>query len=249
MKPEPSIIQAVQLTKTFGDFTAVDAISFEVKKGEIFGFLGANGAGKTTAMRMLCGLILPTSGKASVAGFDVFKQSESIKQNIGYMSQKFSLYEDLTVKENMRLFGGIYGMGIKAIKEKTAIILHELDLQKEQNTLVKALPLGWKQKLAFSVAIFHDPPVVFLDEPTGGVDPVTRREFWELIYRSAHNGTTIFVTTHYMDEAEYCNRVCIMVDGKIEALDTPSALRKAFNTESMEGVFLQLARKATRTGD
>jgi ABC-2 type transport system ATP-binding protein len=249
MQTDATIITAKDLTKTFGDFTAVDAISFEVGKGEIFGFLGANGAGKTTAMRMLCGLILPTSGKATVAGFDVFKQSESIKQNIGYMSQKFSLYEDLTVKENMRLFGGIYGMSTKAIKEKTAIILDELNLQKEQNTLVRSLPLGWKQKLAFSVAIFHNPPIVFLDEPTGGVDPVTRREFWEMIYRSAHNGTTIFVTTHYMDEAEYCNRVCIMVDGKIEALDTPSALRQQFSTDSMEGVFLQLARKATRTGD
>jgi ABC-2 type transport system ATP-binding protein len=249
MKHESSIIKVDQLTKTFGDFTAVDAISFEVKKGEILGFLGANGAGKTTAMRMLCGLILPTSGKATVAGFDVFKQSESIKQNIGYMSQKFSLYEDLTVKENMRLFGGIYGMSTKAIKGKTAHILDELNLQKEQNTLVRSLPLGWKQKLAFSVAIFHNPPIVFLDEPTGGVDPVTRREFWEMIYRSAHNGTTIFVTTHYMDEAEYCNRVCIMVDGKIEALDSPASLRKTLNTESMEGVFLQLARKATRTGD
>jgi ABC-2 type transport system ATP-binding protein len=249
MQTDTTIITAKDLTKTFGDFTAVDTISFEVGKGEIFGFLGANGAGKTTAMRMLCGLILPTSGKATVAGFDVFRQSESIKQNIGYMSQKFSLYEDLTVKENMRLFGGIYGMRTKAIKEKTALILDELNLQKEQNTLVRSLPLGWKQKLAFSVAIFHNPPIVFLDEPTGGVDPVTRREFWEMIYRSAHNGTTIFVTTHYMDEAEYCNRVCIMVDGKIEALDTPSALRQKFSTDSMEGVFLQLARKATRTGD
>jgi len=249
MQTDATIITAKDLTKTFGDFTAVDAISFEVGKGEIFGFLGANGAGKTTAMRMLCGLILPTSGKATVAGFDVFKQSESIKQNIGYMSQKFSLYEDLTVKENMRLFGGIYGMSTKAIRDKTALILDELNLQKEQNTLVRSLPLGWKQKLAFSVAIFHNPPIVFLDEPTGGVDPVTRREFWELIYRSAHNGTTIFVTTHYMDEAEYCNRVCIMVDGKIEALDSPSALRHQFNTDSMEGVFLQLARKATRSGD
>ncbi len=249
MQTDATIITAKDLTKTFGDFTAVDAISFEVGKGEIFGFLGANGAGKTTAMRMLCGLILPTSGKATVAGFDVFKQSESIKQNIGYMSQKFSLYEDLTVKENMRLFGGIYGMSTKAIKEKTALILDELNLQKEQNTLVRSLPLGWKQKLAFSVAIFHNPPIVFLDEPTGGVDPVTRREFWEMIYRSAHNGTTIFVTTHYMDEAEYCNRVCIMVDGKIEALDTPSALRQQFSTDSMEGVFLQLARKAIRKGD
>ncbi len=243
------IITANQLTKTFGDFTAVDAISFHVNKGEIFGFLGANGAGKSTAIRMLCGLLTPTSGKATVAGFNAFTQTEHIKKTIGYMSQKFSLYEDLTVKENMRLYGGIYGMSINAIKEKTAQIAEELHLQKEQNTLVKSLPLGWKQKLAFSVAIFHNPPLVFLDEPTGGVDPITRREFWEMIYKAANNGTTIFVTTHYMDEAEYCNRVCIMVDGKIEALDTPGNLRKQFNSETMEGVFLQLARKAVRSGD
>jgi ABC-2 type transport system ATP-binding protein len=249
MNRETPIITANQLTKSFGDFTAVDAISFEVAKGEIFGFLGANGAGKTTAMRMLCGLLNPTSGKANVAGFDVYHQSELIKKNIGYMSQKFSLYEDLTVKENMRLFGGIYGMRTPAIHEKTERILEELHLQKEQNALVKSLPLGWKQKLAFSVAIFHDPPIVFLDEPTGGVDPVTRREFWEMIYQAAHHGTTVFVTTHYMDEAEYCNRVCIMVDGKIEALDTPAALRNEYNTDSMEGVFLQLARTAQRKGD
>lgn len=243
------IITAHELTKTFGDFTAVDAISFLVNKGEIFGFLGANGAGKSTAMRMLCGLLTPTSGKATVAGFNAFTQTEQIKKTIGYMSQKFSLYEDLTVKENMRLYGGIYGMSIKAIKEKTTQIIEELHLRKEQNTLVKSLPLGWKQKLAFSVAIFHNPPLVFLDEPTGGVDPITRREFWEMIYKAANNGTTIFVTTHYMDEAEYCNRVCIMVDGKIEALDTPGNLRKQFNSETMEGVFLQLARKAVRSGD
>jgi ABC-2 type transport system ATP-binding protein len=243
------IITANELTKIFGDFTAVDAISFHVNKGEIFGFLGANGAGKSTAMRMLCGLLTPTSGKATVAGFNAFTQTEQIKKTIGYMSQKFSLYEDLTVKENMRLYGGIYGMSTKAIKEKTAQIVEELHLQKEQNTLVKSLPLGWKQKLAFSVAIFHNPPLVFLDEPTGGVDPITRREFWEMIYKAAHNGTTIFVTTHYMDEAEYCNRICIMVDGKIEALDTPGNLRNQFNSETMEGVFLQLARKAVRSGD
>jgi ABC-2 type transport system ATP-binding protein len=245
----PHIITADQLTKTFGDFTAVDHISFHVSKGEIFGFLGANGAGKSTAMRMLCGLLSPTSGRASVAGFDVYRESEKIKQTIGYMSQKFSLYEDLTVKENMRLYGGIYGMSIGAIKEKTAQIVEELHLQKEQNTLVRSLPLGWKQKLAFSVAIFHNPPLVFLDEPTGGVDPITRREFWEMIYRAANTGTTVFVTTHYMDEAEYCNRVCIMVDGKIKALDTPTQLRQQFDTDDMEGVFLKLARKATRTGD
>lgn len=243
------IITADRLTKTFGDFIAVDAISFEVSRGEVFGFLGANGAGKTTAMRMLCGLLAPTSGKATVAGFDVYQQSEKIKQNIGYMSQKFSLYEDLTVKENMRLYGGIYGMSTKAIKEKTAQIVEELHLQKEQNTLVRSLPLGWKQKLAFTVAIFHNPPLVFLDEPTGGVDPITRREFWEMIYHAAAQNTTVFVTTHYMDEAEYCDRVCIMVDGKIEALDKPALLRQQFEAESMDGVFLQLARKAKRMGD
>jgi ABC-2 type transport system ATP-binding protein len=243
------IITADRLTKTFGDFIAVDAISFEVSRGEVFGFLGANGAGKTTAMRMLCGLLAPTSGKATVAGFDVYHQSEKIKQNIGYMSQKFSLYEDLTVKENMRLYGGIYGMSTKAIKEKTAQIVEGLHLQKEQNTLVRSLPLGWKQKLAFTVAIFHNPPLVFLDEPTGGVDPVTRREFWEMIYQAAAQNTTVFVTTHYMDEAEYCDRVCIMVDGKIEALDKPALLRQQFDAESMDGVFLQLARKAKRMGD
>lgn len=243
------IITADKLTKTFGDFIAVDAISFEVSRGEVFGFLGANGAGKTTAMRMLCGLLAPTSGKATVAGFDVYQQSEKIKQNIGYMSQKFSLYEDLTVKENMRLYGGIYGMSTKAIKEKTAQIVAELHLQKEQNTLVRSLPLGWKQKLAFTVAIIHNPPLVFLDEPTGGVDPITRREFWEMIYQAAAQNTTVFVTTHYMDEAEYCDRVCIMVDGKIEALDKPALLRQQFEADSMDGVFLQLARKAKRMGD
>ena len=237
------------LTKRFGHFTAVDAISFQVKKGEIFGFLGANGAGKTTAMRMLCGLSLPTSGKASVAGFDVFKQTEDIKRNIGYMSQKFSLYEDLTVIENMRFYGGIYGKSDAFIREKTAYVLKELQLENEAKKLVKSLPLGWKQKLAFSVAIFHEPSIVFLDEPTGGVDPVTRREFWNLIYQAAEQGITIFVTTHYMDEAEYCNRVSIMVDGKIEALDSPTGLKQSFAAKSMDEVFLKLARKATRTAD
>lgn len=244
---EDKMITAHQLTKRFGEFTAVDAISFEVHKGEIFGFLGANGAGKTTAMRMLCGLSMPTSGKATVAGFDVYKQNEEIKKNIGYMSQKFSLYEDLTVKENMQLYGGIYGMSNAFIKEKTAYILDHLHLQKEGDKLVKSLPLGWKQKLAFSVAIFHEPRIVFLDEPTGGVDPVTRREFWNMIYQAAANGITIFVTTHYMDEAEYCNRVSIMVDGKIEALDTPAELRRIYHSASMDDVFLKLARKATRS--
>ena len=240
------VIIAERLSKRFGDFTAVDEISFEVEKGEIFGFLGANGAGKTTAMRMLCGLSLPTSGKANVAGFDIYKQNEQIKKNIGYMSQKFSLYEDLTVKENIRFYAGIYGMTDNYIKEKTATLLNQLHMEREANSLVKSLPLGWKQKLAFSVAIFHEPRIVFLDEPTGGVDPVTRREFWIMIYEAAARGITVFVTTHYMDEAEYCNRVSIMVDGKIEALDKPAGLRKQFNATSMDEVFLKLARKATR---
>ena len=246
---DEKVIISKALIKKFGDFVAVNAISFEVNKGEIFGFLGANGAGKTTAMRMLAGLSLPTSGQASVAGFDVYKESEKIKKNIGYMSQKFSLYEDLTVKENMRFYGGIYGLTEKHIKEKTQQVLNDLHMEAEQNKLVKSLPLGWKQKLAFSVAIFHEPAIVFLDEPTGGVDPVTRREFWEMIYQAAQQGTTVFVTTHYMDEAEYCNRVCIMVDGRIEALDTPSNLKKQYDAESMDEVFLQLARKAVRQAD
>jgi len=243
---DDKVIKAHKLTKKFGDFTAVDHISFDVHKGEIFGFLGANGAGKTTAMRMLCGLSLPTSGEATVAGFDVYKENEKIKKSIGYMSQKFSLYEDLTVKENMEFYGGIYHMTDKYIKQKTEIILDQLGLKKEGNLLVRSLPLGWKQKLAFSVAMFHEPGIVFLDEPTGGVDPITRREFWNLIYHAAENGTTIFVTTHYMDEAEYCNRVSIMVDGKIEALDSPGALKKKFGSNTMNEVFLHLARKAMR---
>jgi len=242
-----TVIEAHQLTKRFGNFTAVDQISFEVKKGEIFGFLGANGAGKTTAMRMLCGLSLPTSGTGKVAGFDVYKENEKIKRSIGYMSQKFSLYEDLTVKENIRFYAGIYGKREKFIKEKTERILKELHLESEENKLVKSLPLGWKQKLAFSVAIFHEPQIVFLDEPTGGVDPVTRREFWLMIYKASASGITIFVTTHYMDEAEYCNRVSIMVDGRIDALDTPSQLKKTYEAKSMDEVFLKLARKARRS--
>ena len=246
---DDKVITANKLTKRFGDFTAVDHISFDVLKGEIFGFLGANGAGKTTAMRMLCGLSLPTSGEATVAGFDVYKENEKIKQNIGYMSQKFSLYEDLTVKENMEFYGGIYHMTDKFIREKTASILKQLHLEKEGNALVRSLPLGWKQKLAFSVAIFHEPGIVFLDEPTGGVDPVTRREFWNMIYEAADRGTTIFVTTHYMDEAEYCNRVSIMVDGRIEALDSPTQLKKTYEAASMDEVFLMLARKAVRAAD
>lgn len=241
------VITADKLTKKFGGFTAVDHISFEVSRGEIFGFLGANGAGKTTAMRMLSGLSLPTSGKATVAGFDVYKENEKIKRNIGYMSQKFSLYEDLTIRENIQFYAGIYGMSNKFIKEKTEVVLQQLHLQSEADKLVKSLPLGWKQKLAFSVAIFHEPKLVFLDEPTGGVDPVTRREFWQLIYQAAASGITVFVTTHYMDEAEYCSRVSIMVDGRIDALDTPSGLKKTFNASSMDEVFLKLARKAVRT--
>lgn len=240
------VIDTCGLTKRFGDFTAVDNISFNVKRGEIFGFLGANGAGKTTAMRMLCGLSLPTSGTGTVAGFDIRTQSEMIKRNIGYMSQKFSLYEDLKVWENIRLFGGIYGLSSKEISEKTTILLKELDFESERNTLVSELPLGWKQKLAFTVSIFHNPAVVFLDEPTGGVDPVMRRRFWELIYRAADNGITIFVTTHYMDEAEYCNRVSIMVDGRIEALDSPSNLKMNYSCNTMDDVFYILARGAKR---
>lgn len=243
------VIYTENLTKKFGAFTAVDNISFSVDKGEIFGFLGANGAGKTTAMRMLCGLSHPTSGKGSVAGYDILKESEKVKKNIGYMSQKFSLYEDLKVWENIRLFGGIYGMESKRIASKTDEILDELGFLAERNTLVRELPLGWKQKLAFSVSIFHEPKVVFLDEPTGGVDPVTRRQFWELIYAATDRGITAFVTTHYMDEAEYCNRVSIMVDGKIEVLDTPKNLKLQFEADSMDEVFQQLARKATRKGD
>ena len=237
-----TVIQVDNLAKEFGDFTAVDSISFEVKKGEIFGFLGANGAGKTTAMKMLIGISKPTSGNAQVANFDVYKNTEDIKKNIGYMSQKFALYDDLTVKENITFFGGIYGLSRKIIQEKTALLIEELNLQEVTNQLVGSLPLGWKQKISFSVALLHNPKIVFLDEPTGGVDPITRRQFWEMIYKTANNGTTIFVTTHYMDEAEYCDRVSIMVDGKIEALDTPKNLKKQFNATTMNDVFLKLAR-------
>ena len=240
------MISVESLTKKFGDFMAVDHISFDVGQGEIFGFLGANGAGKTTAMRILCGLSKPTSGRAIVAGHSIDNEAELIKTKIGYMSQKFSLYDDLTISENLKFYGGIYGLSLNQIKEKTHTLLKQLQLEKEQNNLVKSLPLGWKQKLSFSVAIFHDPKIVFLDEPTGGVDPITRREFWELIYEAAAKGTTVFVTTHYMDEAEYCDRVCIMVDGRIEALDTPSQLRKLFNASSMDQVFYSLARNANR---
>ena len=243
------VIEVNGLTKTFGTFTAVNHISFQVHKGEIFGFLGANGAGKTTAMRMLCGLSKPTSGTGKVAGFDISTEPEEVKKNIGYMSQKFSLYEDLKVWENIRLFAGIYGMKDKKIATKTDELLERLGFMSERNTLVKSLPLGWKQKLAFSVSIFHEPRIVFLDEPTGGVDPATRRQFWELIYQAADRGITVFVTTHYMDEAEYCNRVSIMVDGCIEALDTPDCLKERFGAKDMDDVFQQLARKALRKAD
>jgi len=243
------VIITEKLTKRFGNFIAANELTFEVEKGEIFGFLGANGAGKTTAMRMLCGLLTPSSGKATIAGFDVYKQTEKIKRKIGYMSQKFSLYDDLTVSENIRFYSGIYGMNNQQIRGKTEELLDELQLRNEAKTLVIELPLGWKQKLAFSVSIAHDPDIVFLDEPTGGVDPVTRRQFWDLIYHAADKGVTIFVTTHYMDEAEYCNRVSIMVDGVIAALDSPSNLKKRYNTDNMEDVFYELARKATRKGD
>jgi ABC-2 type transport system ATP-binding protein len=246
---EELAISVKQLTKRFGAFTAVDEITFDVKQGEIFGFLGANGAGKTTAMRMLSGLSFPTGGEATVAGFDLFRDAEKIKKNIGYMSQKFSLYEDLTIKENIRFYGGIYGLTDVQIKTKTDLMVEQLHLQEQINKLVKSLPLGWKQKLSFSVAMLHQPKIVFLDEPTGGVDPVTRREFWTMIYEAAEKGTTVFVTTHYMDEAEYCDRVSIMVDGRIDALDTPMELKRKFNAPSMEEVFVQLARKAKRSAE
>ena len=240
------VITTENLTKRFGQFTAVNEITFNVLEGEIFGFLGANGAGKTTAMRMLCGLSVPTSGKATIAGFDVYKQTEKIKRNIGYMSQKFSLYEDLTVLENIRFYAGIYGMSNIHIKSKSDELITKLGLESEAKKLVKSLPLGWKQKLAFSVAIFHEPKIVFLDEPTGGVDPVTRRQFWDLIYDASDSGITAFVTTHYMDEAEYCNRISMMVDGSIAALDTPSNLKKQYAAETMDQVFYELARGAKR---
>lgn len=240
------VIEVQDLTKKFGAFTAVDHISFHVDKGEIFGFLGANGAGKTTAMRMLCGLLTPTNGNGTVAGFDVNTQPEEIKKHIGYMSQKFSLYNNLTIRENIRFYGGLYDIPSKELKIKSDEIIERLGLSAYANKLLQSLPLGWKQKLAFSVAIQHKPKIVFLDEPTGGVDPVTRRQFWELIYEAAHDGLTVFATTHYMDEAEYCDRVSIMVDGKIEALDTPNQLKKTYDVDSMDGVFRKLARKATR---
>ena len=244
-----NVIEVEHLVKAFGDFHAVDDISFTVKKGEIFGFLGANGAGKTTAMHMLTGLNQPTSGTGRVAGFDIRTEHEKIKKHIGYMSQRFSLYEDLTVAENIRLFAGIYGMGSEEIKTKTDTLLRQLKFEEHKNDLVGSLPLGWKQKLAFSVSIFHEPAIVFLDEPTGGVDPATRRQFWELIYEAAHRGITVFVTTHYMDEAEYCDRISIMVDGKISAMGTPEELKRNLNQPDMDHVFTYLARQATRSSD
>jgi ABC-2 type transport system ATP-binding protein len=246
---EEKVIVCKDLTKQFGDFLAVDKISFDVYKGEIFGFLGANGAGKTTAMRILCGLSYPSSGEATVAGFSVRNEQESIKKNIGYMSQKFSLYENLSITENIEFFGGVYGVKRKDIKERSDKLIADLGLQREAKKMVGGLPLGWKQKLAFSVSIFHRPKIVFLDEPTGGVDPVTRRQFWDMIYDASASGITIFVTTHYMDEAEYCNRISVMVDGKMEALDSPANLKKKYATDSMDEVFYTLARGARRSGD
>ncbi|MBV9881139.1 MAG: ABC transporter ATP-binding protein [Gemmatirosa sp.] len=237
-------IEARDLTRTFGTFTAVDRITFDVRAGEVFGFLGANGAGKTTAMRMLTGLLAPSGGEARVAGHDVYTESEAIKRAIGYMSQRFSLYDDLTVRENVRLYGGIYGLSDAEIRDRTAAMLERLGLEGAARDRVRSLPLGWKQKLAFSVALLHSPAIVFLDEPTGGVDPVTRRQFWEMIYEAAHGGTTVFVTTHYMDEAEYCDRVSIMVAGKIGALGTPAELKQRFGVDSMDEVFVRLARPA-----
>jgi len=241
MESQDKVIICDGLTKTFGDFTAVNAISFDVKKGEIFGFLGANGAGKTTAIKMLSGLLSPSSGKATVAGFDVSTQPENIKKNIGYMSQHFSLYQDMTIKENIRFYGGIYGLSRKEIKSQSDLLIKKLGLEAYENRLVEGLPLGWKQKLAFSIAIIHNPSIVFLDEPTSGVDPITRRQFWGLIYEATHSGITVFVTTHYLEEAEYCDRVSIMVDGDLKDLDTPQNLMKKYNKDNMNDVFLHMA--------
>lgn len=238
-----AVIQVENLTKKFGDFYAVKNIDFEVERGEVFGFLGANGAGKTTVMKMLCGLITPTSGKAKVAGFNVFGQQNEIKKNIGYMSQRFSLYEDLTVIENITFYGGIYGLTNAEIKERAYRLIEMHGLGEVKNQLLASLPLGWKQKLAFSVALIHRPQIVFLDEPTGGVDPITRRQFWESIYEAAHSGTTLFVTTHYMDEAEYCDRISMMVDGEIKGLGTPTELKQLYHAKNMDEVFMNLARK------
>ena len=246
MDTELNAIEIRNLTKRFGNFTAVDNISFNVRNGEIFGFLGANGAGKTTAMRILCGLSRPSEGEGTVAGYDIRNEQEKIKRNIGYMSQKFSLYPDLTAGENIRLFGGIYGLNDRQIREKTEEMLSMLDLRQERDKYAGSLPLGWKQKLSFCIALIHDPRIIFLDEPTGGVDPETRRRFWELIYDTAEKGTTIFVTTHYMDEAEYCDRVSVMVDGKIAALDSPENLKTRFSARNMDEVFRIIAGRAER---
>jgi drug efflux transport system ATP-binding protein len=237
-------IQAKELTRTFGSFTAVDRITFDVRAGEVFGFLGANGAGKTTAIRMLTGLLAPSGGQATVAGFDVARDSESVKRSIGYMSQRFSLYDDLSVRENIRLYGGIYDLTSDEINNRTHKMLARLGLERAERELVRAIPLGWKQKLAFSVALLHEPKIVFLDEPTSGVDPITRRQFWELIYEAAHAGTTVLVTTHYMDEAEYCDRISIMVAGRIDAMGTPAELKRQFGVDSIDEVFVRLARPA-----
>lgn len=239
-----AVIQTRDLTRKFGDFTAVDHISFDVARGEIFGFLGANGAGKTTAIKMLTGLLSPTAGEGSVAGYDIYTQSEFIKKTIGYMSQRFSLYDDLSVKENIRFYGGVYGLKRETLQDKYMEILEKVGLEEVLDSRVSSLPLGWKQKLAFSISLIHDPQIVFLDEPTGGVDPITRRQFWEMIYKASEDGITVFVTTHYMDEAEYCDRVSIMVDGRIDALDTPEELKKSFSAASIEEVFIELARGA-----
>jgi len=243
------VIHTEKLTKRFGDFIATNEITFDVYAGEIFGFLGANGAGKTTAMKMLCGLSTPSSGNAKIAGYDIYTETEKIKKNIGYMSQKFSLYEDLTVIENINFFGGIYGLNKSDLKTKSEMLIDTLGLQDQAKKLVGSLPLGWKQKLSFSVAVIHEPKIVFLDEPTGGVDPVTRRQFWDLIYSAASKGITIFVTTHYMDEAEYCDRISMMVDGEIKALDSPIKLKQNYSAESMDEVFFELARGAKRKAD
>ena len=245
---EAIAIQAHELTRTFGKFTAVDHISLEVRSGEIFGFLGANGAGKTTAMRMFIGLLAPSSGTATVAGHDVYTESEKIKRSIGYMSQRFSLYEDLTIRENIRLYGGIYGLSDQDIRTRSQQILTRLEMERAADLQVRAIPLGWRQKLSFSVALLHRPRIIFLDEPTGGVDPITRRQFWELIYQAAADGTTVLVTTHYMDEAEYCDRISIMVAGQIGAMGTPAELKRQFDTDSMDEVFVRLARPTTGAG-
>jgi ABC-2 type transport system ATP-binding protein len=242
---ENQVIIVKNLVKKFGDFVANDNLNFEVAGGEIFGFLGANGAGKTTAIRILSGLSKPTSGEVTVAGFNAYRQTEEIKKNIGYMCQKFSLYEDLTVKENIMLYGGIYGMSISLIRQRIAELLAKLKFKEYENRIIADLPLGLRQKLAFSVAVLHEPKIVFLDEPTGGVDPITRRQFWEMIYETAARGITVFVTTHYMDEAEYCDRISIMSDGKIVALDTPGRLKSQYNADSVEEVFIKIARPGT----